>query len=262
MHQSHFTAHQALWNKLTELHLQGSETYPITEFLLGKNTLKPLEIAEVGSVSGKKLLHLMCHFGLDTLSWARLGAEVTGVDISDAAIEAAKDLADKTGLDAKFICANVYELENSISEKFDIIFLSYGALYWLPDLYRFAQIVSSLLKPGGFFYIVDGHPFYSWVHFNDDISHRVAKLDYFDRSTQEYKSTGDYAKPDEKIDASEYGWHFTVGDIINSLAQAGLRIDFFHEHPSFDMMSDGEKWVAKDQPANFPKMFSLKATKP
>ena len=133
------------------------------------DVLTPIELAEVGDVKGKNLLHLQCHFGMDSLNWARKGAKVTGVDLSDEAIGEAKKLNDELGMDAHFICCNVYDLHPDSSKQFatqdklkassfDIVFTTYGVIGWLPDLNKWAEIIAYYLKPGGLFYLAEFHP--------------------------------------------------------------------------------------------------------
>ena len=150
---------RAHWNECTPIHA-ASDFYDVAGFKAGRITLKDLERREVGDVSGKTLLHVQCHFGLDTMSWSRLGARATGVDFSDAAIDLARSLNDELGLDARFICANVYDLPKVLHEQFDVVFASYGVLIWLPDLAEWARVVSNHLKPGGVFYVVEFHPLF------------------------------------------------------------------------------------------------------
>ena len=108
---------------------------------------------------GKRILHLQCHFGLDSLSLARMGAIVTGVDFSDTAVQKACQLSEATGLDAEFHCANVYDVCDILeSQSFDIVYASYGVFCWIPDLYRWFSVASAMLKPNGRVFIVDGHP--------------------------------------------------------------------------------------------------------
>jgi len=122
-------------------------------FRNGEVHLYPIEIEEVGDVRGKSLLHLQCHFGMDTMSWARLGADVTGLDFSDNAIETARQISAELEIPARFVCSNIYDAPNVLSEKFDIVFTSYGALCWLPDLKKWGEVVAHFVKPGGIFYI-------------------------------------------------------------------------------------------------------------
>jgi len=121
------------WDLRTRVHLK-SEFYDVASFKQGRNSLRPIELEELGDVCGHSLLHLQCHFGMDTLSWARLGARVTGTDFSEEAITAARSLATEVGLEAHFICANPYDLPEVLDEEFDIVVTTYGVISWLPDL--------------------------------------------------------------------------------------------------------------------------------
>lgn len=145
------------WNKRVELHLP-SEFYKMDEFLEGATSLKEIELDLLGDVSGKKILHLQCHFGQDSLSLARMGAKVTGVDISDTAIYEARKLNEQLGLDAEFICCDIYDLPSHLNDEFDIVFTSYGTIIWLPDLDKWASVVHRFLRPKGQFIFVDFHP--------------------------------------------------------------------------------------------------------
>ena len=148
----YFEANKNLWNQRTVIH-KDSSFYNVAGFKQGQPVLTPIEVNEVGDVKGKKILHLQCHFGMDSLDWARRGADVTGVDLSDTAIEEARKLNDELGLSAKFICCNVYDLRKHCDEKFDIVFTSYGVIGWLPELNKWAEIASYYLKSGGMFYL-------------------------------------------------------------------------------------------------------------
>ena len=156
------------WNNRTAIHLE-SDFYDNKGFINGKNTLNSIELDLLGDISGKSVLHLQCHFGQDTISLSRLGAEAVGVDLSDKAIEAAKALAKQTGVDATFICCDVYDLPNHLDRQFDIVFTSYGTIGWLPDIERWAEIVGRFLKPGGQFVFAEFHPVV-WM-FDDDFTH-------------------------------------------------------------------------------------------
>jgi len=141
-------ADQSNWNRLAPLHAR-SVFYDVAGFKAGRCTLMPTEREELGDVAGKSLLHLQCHFGMDTLSWARLGARVTGVDYAENAIELARELSRETGLKAAFVCASIYDLPERMSGQFDIVFTSYGVLCWLPDLPAWGQVIAHFLRPGG-----------------------------------------------------------------------------------------------------------------
>jgi SAM-dependent methyltransferase len=153
------------WNNRTDTHL-ASAFYDVPGFLKGNSSLKDIELHLLGDVTGKSILHLQCHFGQDTLSLSRLGATVTGVDLSDKAIENAERLAKETGLPADFICCDIYDLPNYLDTTFDIVFTSYGTIGWLPDLDKWANIIARYLKPDGRFIFVEFHPVV-WMFDND-----------------------------------------------------------------------------------------------
>ncbi|MFM7619546.1 MAG: class I SAM-dependent methyltransferase, partial [Bacteroidota bacterium] len=160
-----FELNRTSWNKRVAVHMK-SDFYFLEEFLKGRTSLNEIELNLLGDIRGKSILHLQCHFGQDTLSLARMGAEVTGVDLSDEAIEKAKALNAQMGLNAEFICCNVYDLKNHLDKKFDLVFTSYGTIGWLPDLDRWAEVVSHFLKPSGTFLFVEFHPV-MWMFDNE-----------------------------------------------------------------------------------------------
>ena len=150
-------ANRKHWDEAVPIHV-ASTTYDVANFGKGRGRLRPGELGEVGDVRGKSLLHLQCHFGLDTLSWAMEGARVTGADFSEPAIEAARKLAEEHGIEARFVMSDIYDLPERLDGDFDIVFTSYGALNWLPDVERWAGVAWHFVKPGGTFYIVAFHP--------------------------------------------------------------------------------------------------------
>ena len=255
-----------LWNTLTPAHL-ASDFYDVEGFRAGRNQLLPIEVSEVGDVRGKSLLHLQCHFGLDTLSWARLGALVTGVDFSDRAIEIARSLAAESVLEAQFICSDIYALKGVLDREFDIVFTSYGVLCWLPDLEEWARIISHYLKPGGIFYIAEFHPLIYIFKRRSDAAELFISRSYFSRAEPERFQGGcDYAS-DLKHDLISYEWQYSLGKIISSLIGVGLRVQFLHEHPEspcswFPAMKKdpGHRiWRIKGDP--IPLTFSIRAIK-
>lgn len=258
------------WNEAAIAHSQG-EGYNLASFKAGKNKLHSLELEEVGDVAGKTLLHLQCHFGMDTLSWARLGAQVTGIDFSDKAIAIAKNLSQELHLDATFIQTELYNLPNVLdaAAAFDIVFTSYGAISWLPDLQPWGRIIEHYLKPGGFFYIAEGHPF-MWL-LDEKSADLKLHYPYFSKEPIKDDEVGTYAEKNAKFEHTiTYGWNHTFSEIFDSLISAGLTINFLHEHPfcawePFPEMEQGEdKFNRFKDPAKramIPLMYSLKATR-
>lgn len=258
-----------LWNEWTSIH-EKSEYYDLEGFKAGKSSLRPLEIGELGDVAGKSLLHLQCHFGKDTLSWARLGAHVTGADFSDRAIALAQSLSRELGIPASFVRSDIYDLPNALSEQFDIVYTGGGALMWLPDMTRWAQVVAHFLKPGGTLYVLELHPFSLVFENTEDDKELKLTYDYFHSPEPlMFEAHGSYAAPDADYHFVEYNWVHSLADIVNALISAGLRIEFLHEFPFtmhrtqfFGMEQvQGGYWKMKDLKTDLPLMFSIKATK-
>lgn len=255
-----------LWDELVPIHRR-SEFYAADDFIAGGNRLNQLELSEVGSVDGKNLLHLQCHFGLDTLSWARLGAHVTGVDYSEKAVETAADLAARCNLDARFICSNIYDLPQNRMGQFDVVYTSYGVLTWLPDIPRWAAVAASYVKPGGFFYIAEFHPFV--MALDDEADSLRFRYPYFEEDALRFDVNGSYADESANLKTKdEYGWNHPLGEIVSSLIDNGLRIEFLHEHaytvfkqfPFLEPFDNG-LWRFPNGEKLLPLMFSLKAIK-
>jgi len=256
----------AKWNALVPVHAL-SQMYDVAGFKAGRISLHELELAEVGDVRGKSLLHLQCHFGLDTMSWARLGATVTGLDFSSEAIKLARSLSDELKIPARFICADAYDARAAVGEQFDVVFTSYGAITWLPDIRRWAEIIAQSLKPGGFFYIADQQPFASIFNSDDDESELIIQYPYFREDMILSPSGQDYADPSYKSAHDNAEWIHTVDSIISSLIDAGLQIEFFHEYSSctwrmfpFCEPAGPGTWHIKGD--LIPLIFSLRARKP
>ena len=246
-----------------------SRFYDVDGFKAGKSTLLSIELEELGDVTGKSLLHLQCHFGLDTMSWARLGARVTGVDFSEKAIELARSLSGELGIDARFVLSNVYDLPDALNEagEYDVVFTSYGVLCWLPDLPRWAEIIAHFLKPGGTFYMIDGHPAANIFNDDNDATDLTVRYPYFHSEAMRFESGPTYAG-DEMLKTSSYEWCHPIGDILNPLISAGLRIEFLHEFPfsgyqHLPMMVQGDDgwWRFPEFNESVPQLFSLKATR-
>jgi SAM-dependent methyltransferase len=261
------------WDEATEIHARGN-VYGIEDFKAGRCQLHRIEVAELGDVTGKTLLHLQCHFGLGTLSWARRGAVVTGVDFSPKAIALARSLAAGLGIDARFVESNVYDLPSALAGRFDVVFCSYGVLCWLPDLRRWAEIVAHYLEPGGIFYIAEAHPFIRVFPMDNDIADGSTELrpyfSYFhDPAGTRWAPDTDYADEASRYTTTEHTWQHSMGDLVNALIGAGLRIDFLHEFShcvwkvvAFMEPAEGGGWRLPARVPPLPTMFSIKATKP
>jgi SAM-dependent methyltransferase len=262
------SANQKMWDRFVGINAR-SEMYQLVEFRKGRNKLNALERTEVGDVHAKTLLHLQCHFGMDTLSWAMLGAQVTGVDFSEKGILLARQLSQELKIPARFICSDIYALPRKLTETFDIVFTSYGVLCWLDDLLRWAKLIHDHLKPGGFFYMAEFHPFAQVFENEAPISRFEVRYPYFQKKVMKFKVDGSYASATEKIPAQfDYEWMHPLSEVVDALLQAGLTIEFLHEHPysvfqAFPFMKkarDGTWHLPRGMPS-LPLTFSLKANK-
>jgi SAM-dependent methyltransferase len=246
------------WDGLAEIHFR---TYHIDKLLRGEPLLNEVIRKEVGDVKGKSLVHLLCHIGTDTLSWALLGAKVTGIDISPESLKYARLLAERMKIAARFIEADILDVRAVVSEQFDVVFSSTGVLCWLPELNVYARTVRHLLKDGGFFYILDGHPFRNMLVDADGTPTTDSfQGDYFHKKVWRYEGLGDYTDPDVLIPTPSYEWTWTLGEVVTAFCDAGLRIQFLHEYPQYFYSGytpyDGETSKVE----NYPCVFSLKAS--
>lgn len=227
MTENYLEANKVLWNKKTPFHVK-SEFYDNETFKAGKNSLNPAELEAFGDVNGKTLLHLQCHFGQDTISWARMGAEVTGIDLSDAAITEARSLAEELGVKARFIEGNVYDTTKLLGdEQFDLVFTSYGTICWIPDLDPWAAVVAKHLKPGGKFCIAEFHPAYMMYDFDT----LELMYSYFNAEVIIEDADGSYADKNADITAKSYSWNHPFGETMTALLKQGLRLTDFTEYP-------------------------------
>jgi 2-polyprenyl-3-methyl-5-hydroxy-6-metoxy-1,4-benzoquinol methylase len=217
--QNYIEINRQSWNTKTEVHLQ-SEFYDLEGFMNGKTSLNEIELNLLGNINGKTILHLQCHFGQDTISLSRLGATVTGVDLSDKAIESAKQIAAKTDSNATFICCDMYDLPNHLDQQFDIVFTSYGTIGWLPDLDKWAKIVSQFLKPNGQFVFVEFHPVV-WMF--DDNFEKIA-YSYFNAGEIIETEQGTYAEKNANIITENVMWNHSLSELVNALIKNGIEL--------------------------------------
>lgn len=258
---------RANWDERVPIHVDG-EFYNLDGVVAGDETLTEFEVAEVGDVRGKSLLHLQSHIGTETLGWARRGAVVAGLDFSAPAMEAAAALASRIGIaGTRWFTSNVYDAAETLGgEQFDVVYTGKGALVWLPDIVRWAEIAASLVKPGGFLYVTEFHPFGNVLSEEDG---RTVAYDYFDRSPQVWEGPGTYADFDAKTEQNvSVGFHHGLGEIVSALIGVGLRLEFLHEHdvtlfPQNQVLEKREGFFR--QPEGMPRvplMYSLRASKP
>lgn len=214
-----------LWNNKVKVHVE-SDFYDNDNFINGNSSLNPIELELLGDVKGKSILHLQCHFGQDTISLSRMGAKTVGVDLSDKAIATAKELSKQTNTDTDFICCDVYDLPNHLNQQFDIIFTSYGTIGWLPDLDKWAKVVSQFLKPGGQFIFVEFHPVV-WM-FDDDF--KTIAYNYFNVEPIVEIEEGTYADKNADIKQQAVSWNHDLSEVLNSLIKNGISIQQFNEY--------------------------------
>lgn len=254
-------ANKALWNVRTGLHTV-SRFYDLEAFKAGECSLRATELQALGDVRGKSLLHLQCHFGQDSLSWARRGAVVTGLDFSEKAIETARQLAEELGLPAQFVCANVLGAEQVLGARYDIVFTSYGVVGWLPDLDAWARTIAACLAPGGRFFMVEFHPVFQMLDHEGKLQYS-----YFPQSGPDHElMEKTYADGLPHAPMDEYWWPHSLADLFSALRKAGLHTADFREYDFSayclheDMVERApQQWQHKKVGGRIPYMFSLMA---
>jgi SAM-dependent methyltransferase len=266
-------ANRAHWDEKVILHL-GPRGYDLTSLRAGHGRFTAIEEAELWPVDGGRILHLQCHFGSDSLKFAQRGATVVGLDFSAPAIDAARRLASELGLadQARFVHADLYDAPAAIPEAatFDMVFVTWGAICWLSDIYRWAEIVCHFLKPSGSLYLAEAHP--AAMVFDDAAALPDGRpglfAPYFSREPVVMEEAHDYIDETGTVaNATTYTWVHSLGDIISGLLMAGMRLDWLHEHDGvawhmFDVLvrsADG-LWRWPDKPW-LPLAFSLRATR-
>lgn len=263
-------ANRAHWDERVPIHAK-SDYYDLESFRAGKEALRDFELAEVGDVTGKSLLHLQCHIGVDTLSWARHGAaQVVGLDFSEPAVETARALARELGFGqdrAAFVTADVHDAAEAVPDSsYDIVYTGIGALNWLPDTRRWAETAASLVAPGGFLYLAEFHPITDCL---DDATGAKVEYDYFSRDAWVEETPGTYADFDAPtLHNRSVEWQHPIGEVVSALAAAGLRIEFLHEHDAslfarfsdLERQDDGFYRFPADRP-RIPLMYSIKASR-
>lgn len=253
----------ALWDAKTRHHVQ-SDFYDVPGFLAGAQTLKSIELDLLGDVRGKSVVHLQCHFGQDTLSLARMGALVTGLDFSEVAIGEARVLAAQLDLAARFVQGDVYDAPALLQEQFDIVFTSYGTIGWLPDVGRWARVVADCMKPGGTFVFAEFHPAV-WM-FDDEFTH--IQHSYFNREVIIENESGTYADTAADIHLPSVSWNHPLADVLQGLLGAGLRLNAFWEfnYSPYDcfqntVQTSPGRFQIRGMDGNLPMVYALRALK-
>ncbi|WP_214320298.1 class I SAM-dependent methyltransferase [Nonomuraea sediminis] len=257
----YLTVNRANWDGRVPIHV-ASDYYDVEGFKAGGDPLRSFELDEVGDVRGKSLVHLQCHFGLDTLAWARHGARVTGLDFSGKAVDAARRIAADCELEARFVAADVYDAVEALGETYDIVYTGIGALVWLPDLTRWAETVAALLNPGGFLYLTEFHPFQDML---DDETGSVVAHDYFAGGPEVYDHPYTYTGDEPLEHTVSVQFTHRLGEVVSAVGAAGLRIEFLHERDFTlfqrfrAMEADGGRYRMPEGRPRIPLMYSLRA---
>lgn len=221
---NYFQINKQSWNNRLQAHLD-SEFYDLESFKKGTTSLNEIELSLLGNIEGKSILHLQCHFGQDSISLARMGANVTGVDLSDQSIAVAQELANELKVNARFICCNIYDLPQHLNEQFDYIFTSYGVLGWLPDLNAWAKLIHQFLKPNGKLVLAEFHPVV-WM-FDDNFTH--VGYNYFNTGALVEHETGTYADRTADLAQSYINWNHGLGEVIQSIIANNLSLKHIEE---------------------------------
>ena len=261
MMENYLEINKSNWDNKVEVHYN-SAFYDMDSFLKGKNALMDIELGLLGDITDKKILHLQCHFGQDSISLSRMGAKVTGVDFSEKAIEKARFLNHSLDTDVNFVLSDIYSLSERLNDKFDLVFTSYGTIGWLPDLNKWADTIAHFLNPGGEFIIVDFHPVV-WM-FDDDFNEIY--YSYFNREPIVENTTGTYADPDSPIKNNSVSWNHSLSEMLNALLKAGLEINSFDEYDyspyncfNNTFQIDSDKYQIKNLAGKIPMVYALKA---
>ncbi len=269
-------ANRANWDERATLHAdRGEHGYRVSRYIDDREALSDVvrfDLPRLGSVEGLRAAHLQCHIGTDTLSLARLGARVTGLDFSPVAVAEARALVAETGDDVDFVVADVYDAASVLpAASFDLVYTGIGALCWLPRVDRWARVVAGLLAPGGSLFLREGHPIL-WAmdeRLDDDLHLRFS---YFEHEQPlEWDDDSTYVDTIRPLTATRtYEWNHSLGEIVTALIDAGLRIDLLVEHDSVPwealpgqmvLRPDGEFALA-ERNGVAPLSYTLRATRP
>lgn len=256
-----------LWDEWAEINYR-SRFYNVEGYKQQRTPLDELARENLGDLKGKRVLHLQCHFGLDTLRIAELADEVVGVDFSPRAIALARELAYELGSTARFVESDVYALPEVLRDTFDIVFASYGVLNWLPSLDRWGEIVTHFLAPGGALVIVDSHPTLMMFEFDPPEPRIGTSYFHTPEPVVMPPSKGNYADPEATYASSVHSWQHEMSAIVMAAVRAGLRIEDIREYPvapwqalAFLVETEPDRWSVPAGKPQLPLTFALRATK-
>ena len=273
--QSSFQINLANWEERAPAHA-ASPDYDVARFVRDPKYLSGVvrfDLPRLGDVRGLRVVHLQCHIGTDTVSLARLGASVVGLDFSPAAVAQARDLARRLGADTEFVLANVYDAPDVLGrERFDLVYTGIGALCWLPDIAGWAKVVASLLKPGGRLFLREGHPMLATLDDPDENDELRVRFSYFEQAEPTvFDEPGTYVATDISFETTiTHEWNHGLGEVVTAAMDAGLTLTMLAEHDSapweampgmMNRGNDGE-WRLIDRPQRLPLTYTLQATKP
>jgi len=256
--EDYIKLNKKMWNDRVHTHIN-SEMYAMNEFMNGKSSLNDIELSLLGDIRGKKILHLQCHFGQDSLSLARMGADVTGVDFSETAISKARELNEELKLDVSFVVSDVLKLDQKLKEEFDIVYTSYGAIGWLPDINKWANIVSGFLKPGGQFIFAEFHPVL-WMY---DENIKEISYGYFNSGEIIEENEGTYADRNAPLKHTSIIWNHPLHEVFTALLDENLQLNHFKEYDysPYDIFNHSTKnkdgYQIKNLEGKFPLVYSL-----
>ncbi len=259
--KEHLEINKNSWNNRLQSHLD-SDFYFLEDFINGKNSLNKIELDLLDDITDKRILHLQCHFGQDTISLSRMGANCVGVDISDKSIDKGIELAKICKTNTEFVCSNVYDFQNPSKEKYDIVFTTYGTISWLPDLDKWAKVIAENLKEGGELVFVEFHPVI-WM-FDDDVD--KVGYNYFNDGPQIEEETGTYADQGADIRQKYVNWNHSISEVVTSLIKAGLKIEHLGEYDyspypfiAKTIESEKGKYRVEHTGNKIPLVYSIKA---
>ena len=227
----------------------------------------------LGRLDGLDVVHLQCHIGTDTISLARLGARsITGLDFSPAALEQAARLADRCGIAARWVHSELYGAPEALGATYDLVYTGIGALCWLPDIRRWAEVVGALLRPGGRLFVRECHPAI-WSLDNDDDGTLVSKYPYFEGAGNLWPGDGTtYVQTDQTFDtAGTHEWNHGLAEIVQAVLDAGMTLTAIEEHLSLPwkaiegmtlLPDELNEWQITDRPERMPHSYTLQAIKP